>query len=130
LCDVFKRRLESGERIGMPILYYKADTRGRLHDASIAGSMTPLDNQGNIYNFLDNQELLDLGVPGVSGGASANTYPLSNPVRFYKNTLSDKITTVPRPFNADTYIMISAGYDGEYGTADDICNFDWKYKEN
>ena len=24
---------------------------------------------------------------------------------------------------ADTYILISAGYDNEYGTADDICNY-------
>ena len=26
--------------------------------------------------------------------------------------------------------LISAGYDGEYGTPDDICNFEWKYREN
>jgi hypothetical protein len=34
-----------------------------------------------------------------------------------------------RPFRADTFILISAGWDGEYGTADDICNFDWRYQE-
>jgi hypothetical protein len=27
----------------------------------------------------------------------------------------------------DSYILISAGKDGLYGTADDICNFEWKY---
>ncbi|MBN2138536.1 MAG: type II secretion system protein [Sedimentisphaerales bacterium] len=124
LCDVYTRKLDSGKKIGMPILYYKAETRGmaRLHDASLMAAMTPRDSQGNIYNFLDNQELLDLGVPITAG-----TFDLSDPERFYKNTLSDKIKTTPRPFKADTYILISAGYDGEYGTADDICNFDWKY---
>jgi len=127
MCDVYKRRLDSGKKVGMPILYYRADTRGRLHDPGVAGSMTPVDNQGNVYNCLDNQELLDLGIPGAAGGGAAGAYPLSDPDRFYKNTLSDKITTIRRPFNADTYIMISAGYDAEYGTADDICNFDWKY---
>ena len=126
LCDVYTRKLASGTKLGMPILYYKADTtRGSLHDASRAGAMTPLDNQNNIYNFYDNQELLELGVPGAPAGAPP--YPLSLPDRFYKNTLSDKITTIPRPFRADTYILISAGYDAEYGTADDICNFEWRY---
>jgi type II secretory pathway pseudopilin PulG len=129
LCDVFKHRLESGKKVGMPILYYKANTRGRLHRASLAASMTPVDSQNNIYNFLDNQELLDLGIPGAAAGGAAAPFPLSDPVRFYKNTLSDKVTTVERPFNADTYIMISAGYDGEYGTADDICNFEWRYED-
>jgi type II secretory pathway pseudopilin PulG len=124
LCDVYTRKLASGTKLGMPILYYKADTRGSLHDASRAGAMTPLDSQNNIYNFYDNQELLELGVPGAPAGTPP--YPLSVPARFYKNTLSDKITT-PRPFRADTYILISAGYDAEYGTADDICNFDWRY---
>ena len=36
---------------------------------------------------------------------------------------------MPRPYRADSYILISAGYDGLYGTRDDICNFDWKYRE-
>jgi len=124
LCDVYTRKLASGTKLGMPILYYKADTRGRLHDPTLAPAMTPRDDKGNIYNFLDNQELLDLGVPGAGGGSG---FALADPERFYKNTLSDKITTTPRPFRADTYILISAGYDAEYGTADDICNFEWKY---
>ena len=54
---------------------------------------------------------------------------LFDPTRFYKNTQSDQITTTRRPYRADQYILISAGPDGEYGTADDICNFDWKYKQ-
>jgi len=127
LCDVYTRKLASGTKLGMPILYYKADTRGSLHDASLAGAMTPRDNQNNIYNFYDNQELLDLGIPGAPPGSD---FLLKNPLRFYKNTLSDKITTTSRPFNADKYILISAGYDAEYGTADDICNFDWKYVDS
>jgi len=130
LCDVFTRKLHSGKKVGMPVLYYKADTtgRGRLHDSSLAGSMTPTDSQGNIYNFLDNADLLGLNMPGP-GADPSYEYPLYDPVRFYKNTLSDKVTTVNRPFRADTYILISAGHDAEYGTADDICNFEWKYVE-
>ena len=128
LCDVYTRKLTSGKKVGMPILYYKADTtgRGRFHYSSVVGAMTPVDNQGNIYSFLDNQDLLDLSMPGAS---LTYSYPLADPERFYQNTLTDKVPIPPRPFRADTYILISAGYDAEYGTADDIMNFEWKYKE-
>ena len=40
-----------------------------------------------------------------------------------------KENTISRPNRSDSYILISAGFDGLYGTADDICNFDWKYRE-
>ena len=35
----------------------------------------------------------------------------------------------PEPHRRDTFILISAGGDGLYGTADDICNFEWKYRD-
>jgi hypothetical protein len=52
-----------------------------------------------------------------------------HPLRFYKNTRNDKIAIVRRPYMEESYILISAGFDGEYGTADDICNYEWKYRE-
>jgi competence protein ComGC len=131
LCDVYTRQMRSGQKTGMPILYYKADTTSTYHDPNLAASMTPVDNQGNIYNYLDNQALVKLGKPwqsaGSTGGVSA-AHKLEDPVRFYKNTQSHQITTARRPFRADQYILISAGWDAEYGTADDICNYEWKYK--
>ena len=134
MCDVYTRSLSSGRRVGMPILYYKADTsgRGKLHDGSTAvtGAMTPTDSQNNIYNFMDNYELLELGMPEAGLAPGAGEYSLYREIaRFYQNTLSDKVTTVNRPFRADTYILISPGYDALYGTADDIMNFEWKYRE-
>ncbi len=67
LCDVYTRKIDSGRKVGMPVLYYRADTtgRGKWHDSSAAASMTPTDSQGNIYNYLDNQDLLDLSMPGA-----------------------------------------------------------------
>jgi hypothetical protein len=44
------------------------------------------------------------------------------------NTKSDKIQTSVRSYRADSYILLSAGYDGLYGTADDVCNFEWTYR--
>ncbi len=122
ICDSYLRKRHSGKKIGMPILYYKADTTKTLHDPNT--SPTPADSMGNIYNYWDNHELVKLGKPG-----KRSVHSLANPARFYRNTKIHQVTTESRPYRRDSYILISAGYDGEYGTADDICNFDWKYRE-
>jgi type II secretory pathway pseudopilin PulG len=131
LCDVFGRvtNRNTGKRIGMPILYYKANTANTLHD------LDNPDNPENIYNYIDNKYLVQLGKPWDPPGAGGTPHRLAveaghpNGWRFYMNTWNEQVTTVDRPFRSDTYILISAGNDGEYGTADDICNFEWKYKQ-
>ena len=120
LCDIYERRRPSGEKTGMPILYYRADSLSSAHDVA-----NP-DNPQNIYHYQDNQALLALGVPGKPG----ETHPLADPKRFYLNTQSLLVSSTPRPYRADTFILIRAGLDGLYGTADDICNFEWKYRKN
>jgi type II secretory pathway pseudopilin PulG len=132
LCDVYARPMKNGgQKTGMPLLYYKADTANSYHDPNIAGSMSATNSQGNIYNYYDNQTLIQLGKPWQAAGASgvSATHQLADPPRFYKNTRSEQVRTTMRPFRSDTFILISAGWDGEYGTADDICNFEWRYKE-
>ena len=131
LCDVYTRRLENGKKIGMPILYFKANTRARFHDPSKLGAdeREPTDN---IYNYWDNRRLVMLGKPDAQ--ASEHKFEVQGPERFYRNTEHFQIqeTTandMPRPFRADSYILMSAGYDGDYGTADDIYNFDWRYRD-
>ncbi|MHC4299641.1 MAG: type II secretion system protein [Planctomycetota bacterium] len=130
LCDVYKRVTHKsiGKRVGMPILYYKANTANTLHDID-----TP-DNPQNIYNYTDNQTLLLLGKPwaqGAQGGQGSSPHKLavegSAGKRFYMNTRNEKVLTAFRPYRADSYILISAGWDGEYGTPDDVCNYEWKY---
>ena len=131
LCDVFGRvtNRNTGKRIGMPILYYKANTANTKHDIE-----NP-DDPDNIYNYRDNQNLVLLGKPWdpPDGGGTPHRLAVEtghpNGWRFYMNTWNEQVTTTIRPYRADTYILISAGNDGEYGTADDICNFDWRYKD-
>ena len=118
LCDTYEREQPGGTKAGMPILYFRANPKGMLHDPNDP------DNPANIYNWRDNLALLDLGVPSDP----CTVHPLTDPKRFYLNTRKEKITQ-SRPYRADSYILISAGRDGLYGTADDICNFDWKYRE-
>lgn len=128
LCDVYSRDMRTGQKTGMPILYYKAETSNKLHDPNFMPTAT--DNMGNIYNFNDNQGLFALGKPWEQTGSTSSTQmSLVDPIRFYKNTRNDKIAIVRRPYNEESYILISAGFDGEYGTADDICNYEWKYTQ-
>jgi len=126
LCDIYKRDMRSGKKTGMPILYYKAETSNKLHDPNFAP--TPTDNNGNIYNYYDNTSLFSLYKPWEAVGKDS-PHSLSTLTRFYKNTRNDKISTLNRPYKEESYILISAGFDGEYGTADDICNFEWKYRQ-
>ena len=134
LCDVFRNvtHRQSGKKVGMPILYYKANTSDTQHDF-----LNP-DNPQNIYDYRDNQSLVMLGKPfdpppdgtphrlAIEAGQQPG-------YRFYMNTTNDKVlassTAAVRPYRADTYILISAGSDGEYGTPDDITNFDWRFRE-
>jgi hypothetical protein len=49
----------------------------------------------------------------------------TTPKIFYINTKNEKITiTDGRPYRVDSYILLSAGFDGQYGTPDDIYNFE------
>ena len=52
LCDVYARQMESGQKTGMPILYYKADTPCSYHDPNLAGSMTRRRQQGEHLQLL------------------------------------------------------------------------------
>jgi hypothetical protein len=42
---------------------------------------------------------------------------------FYEKTLDKSALPIERPHNKDSYILISAGWDGVYGTRDDVFNF-------
>ncbi len=69
--------------------------------------------------------VIALGVPSDPNAV----HPLLNPNHFYKMIQNHKSDSGSMPYRPDTYFLITAGYDGLYGTADDILNFDWKYRE-
>jgi type II secretory pathway pseudopilin PulG len=114
ICDVFgTKSVKVGGKIvkaGAPILYYKANTSSKTIDPSVfPGKPTQL-----IYNSMDNYYFINNVKDGVN--------PLGT--SFYNYIADKKITTVKWPCNPDSYLLISAGPDGLYGTKDDICNFD------
>lgn len=118
LCDVYSR-LRVSKKLGMPILYYKADVTKMIHDTTqpIADCCDVVDY---IYNFCDNDELTALG--SAPTGTTAHQI-FANPLDFYKNIKNEEAEIMEKPFNEEFYILLSAGHDGLYGTRDDIYNF-------
>ncbi len=129
LCDEYTRvrNNRTGKKVGMPILYYEADTSRTGHEYQA-------DNSRNIYNCDDNIELIELGLPwdlppdpthpmAPLGGTTPDGVA-SDPAIFYDKTEDNKITAIKRPYRSDSYILISAGFDGLYGTDDDVYNFE------
>ncbi len=124
ICDVFgikKITLANGETVkaGTPILYYRANTSRKSIEVS--------NMFERIYNGYDNQILINLVIdeknltPDQRNNTLANA---TNKCEFFYDYIRDpKVTAIPWPYRPDSYILISAGADGLYGTSDDICNF-------
>lgn len=135
---------------GMPVLYYRAN-RGTVRlvsDATGPGIYTQEDNalitgnqngtqKGAVAGFAG----LDLGKGPLDGTnvyhALANAEPAGPDPKTvdiqtnaaFDNTFTRFIHDPSKrsrntPYNADSYLLISAGYDGRYGTEDDITNFE------
>ncbi|MCP4259011.1 MAG: type II secretion system protein [Planctomycetes bacterium] len=113
LCDAFvakKVSFPNGKsyKAGAPILYYRANTSGKtIHE---------------LYNVRDN-----LQITLIKQSEDGKYHPLTeqnNAYQYFYNYIMDpKITARPWPYRPDSYILISAGADGLYGTGDDIRNF-------
>jgi len=113
LCDVFgekKIMLSNGKtvRAGAPILYYRANTSGKTIR--------------EIYNVQDNDAIVL-----IKERSDGRIHPLADTrnqyLDFYDYIRDPKISARPWPYRPDSYILISAGVDGLYGTGDDIRNF-------
>jgi prepilin-type N-terminal cleavage/methylation domain-containing protein len=128
ICDVFgvKRiTLPTGKTAiaGAPILYYKAKPSSKNLDNSTRNFYNL------IYDVLDNADLLFVKEQEdrIKYGPTRIWNPLSDDSggtfdNFYIYIRDPKVT-IPWPYRPDSYILISAGADGFYGTPDDIRNF-------
>lgn len=88
------------------VLYYKADWDGKTIRER--------------YSYEDNAAITtDKSVDGGSIHPHFDT-----PEEFYEYIRDPKTDpNAPRPYNADSFLLIMAGRDREYGTEDDITNF-------
>ncbi|MBE3144086.1 MAG: hypothetical protein IMZ61_09220 [Planctomycetes bacterium] len=135
ICDVFGVKkittIKSGATTvnttaGSPVLYYKANTNYKVLDCTAAGF------RNSIYNYTDNLALLQLGIlPKPDPAKPHQLIQPTNSGRYFCDPLYKIVDQkVPYPLNGpywpnrpDTYILISAGADHEFGTNDDILNF-------
>jgi prepilin-type N-terminal cleavage/methylation domain-containing protein len=131
LCDVYAKRraATNNKKTGTPILYFRARTNYneqnclRFNNAT-TGIATGI--QDDIYYLSDNYTMLKLN----SADDSTVVHPLAGSSQddacqiFEDKIVNKQVTTLRRPYRAGSYILLSAGKDGLYGTADDIYNFD------
>jgi type II secretory pathway pseudopilin PulG len=117
ICDAFtnkKVRLPDGKikKAGLPILYYRANTSEQVIDRR--------------YVAVDNMVLLQ-AKHDADGDSTRVQRPSLDPSNnnsfFYEYIRDPKIETRAWPYRPDSYLLISAGADGLYGTPDDIRNF-------
>jgi hypothetical protein len=130
---------------GYPILYYKADTAGRQmvgqyrNDSNYSGEYRGIywseDNESLVNSNLDTA--LVLNEAGVEHAldwhdgnyqTSINASPQQNlitlPGNFVFYVWNQNVKARYQPHKSDAYLLVSPGYDGLYGTADDVANFE------
>lgn len=128
LCDVYNRvtNKSTGKKIGMPILYYRADlTKTTCPAPGESPTAIIRPNLGTyIYDVRGNQGLIEKGMPWDPTGVHSLTFNAPDwPKLFYDKIRNPTVPTGDRPYREDSYILLSAGFDGEYGSSDDVYNF-------
>ena len=135
LTDVFMTKtvdLDNGERIkvGSPILYYKANSSSKLFKKEPEVGDGAAEFATWIYNYEDNRAIIDAGPIDSDDPADKHHYDESyidistskDGVDIFYGNISDENTSFDKPQNAMTYLLISAGSDGIFGTRDDVTN--------
>lgn len=149
LTDIFTRHISVGNntlKVGTPILYFKANSSSRLFrddDDPATANKDESDIDLWIYNYTDNKQMALLGpIDPEPGSASHFPDPDANPPGsgknreeiFYETITNPKVSFVKpqdptetyfKPYNPKTFILLSAGYDGIFGTRDDVSNFNY-----
>jgi prepilin-type N-terminal cleavage/methylation domain-containing protein len=101
-----------------------ATDRKKLFDfdqTRLSGSMyTPAGKKGSPYVYIDSSSYLVSGSPPMWSLAGSNYFPLRLP-----NASGAMSDVSQQAFNADTFQILCAGQDEEFGTDDDLSNF-WK----
>ena len=135
------------DSFGGPMLYWRADPAGRMvadnspTDSEVSGTNR---NLRGIYHFRDNASLVDptadnaavlrltasnkkhrlafeYAAPVVPSDIQLNQPGTYNFAAYIRNKATEAKVT---PARADSFLLISAGADGIFGTGDDIANFD------
>jgi type II secretory pathway pseudopilin PulG len=125
LCDVFAKGkdvlLSNGSHVkaGRPILYYRANSTGK-----IATDTYDFRDNGSLVSIIEGLDQTQMGAP--RGRSNWNPLAASGTGACFYTTIADpraSTSSYQVACRPDSYILISAGADGFYGTSDDIRNF-------
>lgn len=120
--DIYKKQrvtmsttLANTVKVGSPILYFKAkDTN--VYDPTFPNS--------SIFNYNDNIDIFALGL--CTDATQIHPFYDATGISpaFYASLVNPTITYTgdPVPYNKHTFVLLSAGFDGLYGTKDDVTN--------
>ena len=130
-------------KVGSPVLYFKAEPtkRFRVDATNREAGYTPAEYRQWVYDLTDNLEILNLNwlrEDGIAGNTKHYTTDPENPSAppaaamnakyFYQQITARERSSAGadffKPQNKETFILISAGWDGIFGTKDDVMNFD------
>jgi len=117
--------------VGNPIVYFKADTASRF----FGDETEQPDFDKWIYRYSDNRDIFALGSvkdpanikhkydPGYTDPDTGKT----GRELFYEAITNPTMATerFKKPYNPKTFILMSAGHDGVFGTKDDVTNFNY-----
>ena len=120
-------------KAGSPVLYYKANVSSiKFPDTSggVAFVIANADADASRINSLDNEELIALGTVKSAAqhrfdgiGPYTDTATGKNGRQIFYEAITNTQMVPSWPYNQDSYILISAGFDGVFGTPDDVFNF-------
>lgn len=139
ITDVFRQKkiaLVNDETtyVGTPLLYFKANAGSKTFKSDGEGYTReyPPGYDGWTYEYYDNYGLYNL--PYVKDPTNVDMIHNFNQSYsdngkngaelFYDFITNPKVEAFERSQNPETFILISAGSDGIYGTKDDITNFE------
>ncbi|MFA5291468.1 MAG: prepilin-type N-terminal cleavage/methylation domain-containing protein [Phycisphaerae bacterium] len=131
ICDAFavvsKKIGGKTYKIGTPVLYFRANPSPV--NMQLISSTTVDSHLNNIYNYFDNYPTILTGINNKKPHKLYESTPNGSTFyNFIRDTMIPIVTppanSCGRPVRPDSFILISAGSDGLYGTNDDICNFE------
>ena len=136
---------------GHPILYYRARRAARAIIPLTAGNpptpgvYEPVDNAAIVGDFAEGggqpivglefvvgikhklgkvqRDLSPTDDPRVFDPTASTIYKTNHAESFERYIWDSKVTGRITPVNKDTFLLVSAGPDASYGTADDVTNF-------
>ncbi len=134
LGDVFgkgKEFVRNNTRIrsGRPILYYRANLAFKIVTTDPAKSAYRSADNDGLLSLINSRDSDRLGpAPGTTGFWNPLAAAMGTFVKYVADpraTIQGSSSTLSSyvPYRPDSYILVSAGADGFYGTSDDIRNF-------